>query len=744
VCGIAGILRITTPLPGQVDASQAAASPPAIPARWLARLHEGIAHRGPDASGTFFDSASRVDRSGQTQHVQVALTHARLSIIDHEGGAQPMVRSAHQQASDRLALVFNGCIYNHRELRDRLTRAGARFTTDHSDTEAIMHAYVAHGPALADHLDGMFALAIWDGPRAQLLVARDRAREKPLFFARLELEHRGLRTELAWFASTARAVIELGRLLRAELTGTRDSNTPSPGTPGAGALRVPVVPLARWLRFGADDQALSPVDGHTGPLVESWPVRGVLASIEAPAASFPGPSPLPVRSSPLTAAEVDELLAASVRQRLDADVPLGCLLSGGLDSGLVASHAQRALGALGSGPLKTFTVRVPGAGFDESQIAAHVARHLSAQHHTLECQPTAAADLVALIHQLGQPLGDSSLLPTYWVCRAVRAHVKVALTGDGGDELFGGYDRHVAALMLGPGAGLRGSIARALIGALEPALIADLRGLVGRSGRLAKALDRLDRLHAGVAQGYDELRAQTPMTILRQLLPALALASSTDPSLRGAGIELDPAAADPLAHDFDHYMGPDVLCKTDTASMAQGVGLELRAPMLASALVFTARAMPLGVLMPPRRTLWGPVPSRKGLLRQVASGHLPADVLSLPKRGFSVPIGAWFRDDFGGLGTLLRDRLLGPEPFGPDGLGLAPLISTRAVVGLVDEHLGTGRAGRRLPTRDHGQRLFGLLSLSIWAQSLARPYAGLLGNGSETQAHAPRVPMDSP
>jgi asparagine synthase (glutamine-hydrolysing) len=360
---------------------------------------------------------------------------------------------------------------------------------------------------------------------------------------------------------------------------------------------------------------------------------------------------------------------------------VGCFLSGGVDSGLIAAHAQAALREAGA-RLRTFTVRMPGAdalgGHDESPIAALTAAHLGTEHRVLECQASAAEDVVALIEQLGHPLGDSSLLPATWLSRAVRREVGVALSGDGGDELFGGYERHVAARWMEWGGA---ALAETL--AAVPAEVA--AALLARRGT-AKVGERLGRLRAAAQLGSAELRAVFNPEQAAALL-----------GRRASGATV---CGDALTDDFVHGLSEDLLVKADTASMS--VALEVRAPLLGRDLVGRCLGEPLGSLMPFGR--------RKGLLRAVAARHLPAAVLAQPKRGFGVPVGRWFREDFGGLRTLLRDLLHSSEPFGPAWLGLG--LDVRAARRLADEHL-EGRA-------EHGQRVYVLLVLMVWARWAAR------------------------
>ncbi|HYE02598.1 MAG TPA: asparagine synthase C-terminal domain-containing protein, partial [Phycisphaerales bacterium] len=288
---------------------------------------------------------------------------------------------------------------------------------------------------------------------------------------------------------------------------------------------------------------------------------------------------------------------------------------------------------------------------------------------------------VRLIGQMRVPFGDSSLLPSYWVSRAAHGAVGVALGGDGGDELFGGYDRYRAAGL----AALRAPGARFVAGLLE-------RG--ARPGSRRARAARL--LHAGAGDGYPDLVSVFPGHELARLFPAARPAPPT-----GAR----PASADEaIAWDVRWYLPHDLLRKTDSASMA--CPIEVRSPFLDSNLAGLALRARLESLMPGGE--------RKGLLRAVARRHLPAALADRPKRGFAIPVGRWLREDFGGLGTLLRDRLASTEPFGPPALGIDP--DRRRVQALVREHMGG--------VRDHAQRLYLLLVLSLWAERMGRVLAG--------------------
>ncbi len=671
MCGIAGIVRIHPP---------GACLPPhdaAIPEHWLDLLDDAIRRRGPDGHGRFRDRAAGPD--GST--VDVALIHRRLTILDPAGGHQPMgflvtpglsppdgdayarTRAASLPpcprcvalGAARLAIVFNGCIYNHRALRDSLSDAGHTFSTDHSDTEALVHGWTEHGPDVFARLDAMHAVAVWDSARASLTLARDLAGEKPLYHAQGP-------GGLFVFASSVPAVLAV---LRAAAP-----DDPHAADPDA---------LEYWIRHGS---APSP------------PLRAVRALAPAEILTWPAPDarpPAPRRQAradappagPLTSEVAHRLLMESVAARVESDVPLGCFLSGGIDSGLVAAFAHAALSPTGR-RLRTLTLRVPGARFDESPAAELTAAHLGTDHLTLDCAPTAADDLVDLVETLGLPLGDSSILPTYWLCRAARAHVTVALAGDGGDEVFAGYDRHRAW-----------RLAR-----WQLALASPLSWLPPTRGGHRDRLDRLHRLAvAARSRSYRELTSIFQTPDLARLLGSAAPPGEC------------PPGDDPRRDDLGHYLPCDLLTKTDAASMH--VALEVRLPMLDARLIAAADRTPI-------ETLLGD-PGPKGLLRAVARRYLPAAVVDRPKQGFAIPIGDWFRTDFGGLRTLLHEHLGREDAFGPTGLGVGPMIRAAHVRRLLREHDAAGpRSLWPWKGRDHGQRLFGLLSLSIWCRWLAR------------------------
>lgn len=689
------------------EQARALATPPtqAIPERWLDVLDEAVRHRGPDGQGRFRDRAVRADGCV----VDVALVHRRLSILDHAGGMQPMVsvgkgrgvitgakrwigapglglyeRDAAElgawepvvaqmrggDARDMVAVVFNGCIYNHRELRAELQRAGHVFRTDHSDTEVLIHGAREWGDGLFAKLDGMFTSAIWDAHAGELLVMRDRFGEKPLYV----LEQPGSRSvdgsEFVAFCSSAAGLIRLESAVAPEVWGASEKN----GSDSA---------LAAWLGFGWSR------GGIPGTHVRTMPNRWVIAygrKVSGRETGVIETGDWGADARPFHNAEdVEQELRGAVGTRLESDVPLGCFLSGGVDSSLVARFARDHLGRL-----ETFTVRMPEPRMDESGFAARAAKIIGSNHTAVDVHPNPAEDLRALIHEVGVPFGDSSLLPAMWVSRAARGLVKVALSGDGGDELFFGYERQAAWYRLRAIGSARH--AAMMLRSAKPFLPARfVRSEKWR--RLMTALSLNDYRELVMIFQTPELRAICGPITSELEQPWM--------DTRRVG---DGAALPWNAFDAECYLPGDLMMKSDMASMHSA--LEVRSPMLARC--FSQRAMATSI----RRRL--PLGQRKGLLREVARKHLPSDLVDRKKMGFAIPVGEWFRSDFGGMRTLLLDHLQAPEPFGPSSLGID--LDAQAIRVMLDEHLGTVKSG--LITRDHSQRLYMLLVLSIWAKWL--------------------------
>ncbi len=678
MCGIAGVIKIHDPKDGPPP-------PPleAIPEAWLDILDDSIKHRGPDGQGRFRDRAVREDGTV----VDVALVHRRLSIIDHEGGHQPMVHDGERLRPDLtyqpgeppvvasevepdkplVAVVFNGCIYNHRELRKELEGQGCVFETDHSDTEVLVHGWRVWGLRQVHELDGMYTVITWDRATGQLSWGRDLAGEKPLYQGALPSKARILVSCIPSLAEHGHVEIYLPGFEAWIQTGTEF---------------IPPLPA-----FGVDprESCICPEFPRQGaeprdPKYAKSLIRSARLRHRLPERGQSGGRDL---RSP---ERLDELVERAINTRLEADVPLGVFLSGGIDSAIIAAITHR-----NRPDVKAFTMRMPDPRFDESNAATETAKHIGIEHHILDCDPHPAQDLVMLIEQLGLPFGDSSLLPTYWVSKAAREHVKVALSGDGGDELFGGYRRHTIAPMLNKWHRLL---------RMFPTSLLDQRQPGSRSTYLARLVT------AARFGGYHDLLAIFPTPDLRQLIPSI----EGDPT----GYDRFYRVNDPLREDFTHYLPDDLLRKTDTASMA--VGLEVRVPFLAKELVEAALRTPLDILMPHGQ--------RKGLLKQVARRYLPDHIVDRPKQGFAIPIGEWFRSDYGGMRQLLYDHLHSTDPF--PGLAEAGVeLNMKFVERMLREHDAAGEKSiNPWHGRDHSQRLYMLLVLSIWAKWLQRVRKG--------------------
>ncbi len=661
MCGIGGILRTD----GQP-----------IPEEWLDAIDACIAYRGPDGCGRFRDRASFVDQQGKQHVIEVALVHRRLSIIDHAGGSQPMVSEQGRHAGEGLvAVVFNGSIYNHRELRAELERNGHTFVTDHSDTEVLIHGWREWGEQLPDHLNGMYAFAIWDRTRAMVFLSRDRFGEKPLYYRHIEFIAASsmLYAPVAAFSSDYAALASL----------------PLSEPAHSGSCRMQW--LVPYLLLGYSRDIIPGPDCVDVRMIAPGDSRSIAPIDISNRAIQPGGT---IEKPKEHTGDLESLLETSVASRLEADVPLGCFLSGGIDSSLLAYFAIK-----NKPDLMTFSVRMPDPRYDESSIAETVAELIGAKHHTLAVSMNPAEDLVYLINRLGQPFGDSSILPTYWVCKAAREHVKVALAGDGGDELFLGYERYAAAPFLAANHRLLACIPNAPLHRAHP------------KSRIAKLARLIDMARDFPRIGLVAMETMFTLKQLQELQPTIAAprwqcSTAHDHALMQSLADLSSAyasdsgvsnnAALELRHfDLAEYLPNDLLRKVDTASMA--CGLEVRCPFLDRDLAQAALLMPIEQLMPGGQ--------RKGLLRNIARKYLPREIVDRPKMGFAIPIGEWFRTDYGGMKTLLLDHFNSAEPFGPIQL------NRKAVQRFVDEHM----AGKR----DHGQRLFSLLTLSIWGRQVA-------------------------
>ncbi len=644
MCGIAGIVRFDDQ---------------PIPRDRLGAMLAHLKHRGPDGDGI-------------SEHGRCALVHARLSIIDLLSGQQPMhlppsgSMDAEPHAIPRrgsagaLHLVFNGEIYNHKELRRKLVKRGHVFASTNSDTEVLLFGYRQWGENLPKHLHGMFAFVIWDEEHRRVFMARDRTGKKPLFM---------------------RYAHDKKEITFASLVGTLTAGL----GPGERAT-VNRAALLNYLRLGYTFGE-SMVDGvHELPAAHFMQIEH---TGDVQVRRYWRPPPISKHSTALGAVDaLDEVLTEAVVKRLEADVPLGCFLSGGIDSSIIAAIGQRRLNELGAGRLRTYSVAMPDVLYDETIYAQQVADHIGAEHTVLQCEVgDAMNDLRRMMAVTGEPTADSSLLPTHWLCKTARPHCKAALSGDGGDELFGGYDRYRAMRLLAAHRGwLRFIPAGIFRGRGRWQQPTSKRHRLGRLLDAAQAGPRPEQQYQSMIHLFTDADIQT-------LAPGLI--AEAQPRDHGPALP-DWPRWDDLAHaamrwDFQHYLPFELLRKVDRAAMS--VALEVRCPMLDTQVCDLAGHLPTRVLMP------GGKP--KALLRQVGTRYLPASICRRPKRGFAVPMGDWLRER-------LRDDLHGHLFSGQlDNLGIDPAVCRR----LFDEHI-TQRA-------DHTHRLFSLLQLSLWAEWLA-------------------------
>ena len=564
--------------------------------------------RGPDASALWRDA-------------HAVIGHTRLAIIDLEGGAQPM-------ASDdaRQVIAYNGEIYNFMALRRELEARGHRFAS-RSDTEVLLRGYAEWGRELVGRLDGIFAFAIWDARARRLFAARDRLGVKPLFYS----THKGLAlaSTLAPFLSMPGFPREL------DFEAIRDYLAFQTAlAPHSFLKAVRQLPPAHWLEWS--ENALR--------IEQYWSIP---APVETAAAS--------------SLEELDAILAQAVKAQLVSDVPLGAFLSGGIDSSLIVHYMAQA----GAKPLLTFSVRFAEEAYDESQAALAVARHYGTEHHVLDAPSIGPDDLRRALGALDQPLADPAYVPTFELARLTRRHVAVALSGDGGDELFGGYERFMSTQAAFPDS-LNKRVLRSLLkaGAVPGALLR--RSLAGEDMLLYQRAEvgpwPVSRKSLGRYLTAPALAAARPEGTL-ELWRSLT---------RAFGKEVDSAAL--MRADLWTYLSENCLAKVDRASMAHG--LEVRVPLLGNPVADFALAQPAARHLQPER---------KALLRALARQKLPEAVWARPKHGFSVPL----RENFNGPWRELCEDLIARIET------IAPFLNAAAVRALW-QGARTGRSSRRL------------------------------------------------
>jgi asparagine synthase (glutamine-hydrolysing) len=600
------------------------------------RMAATLVHRGPDEAGSFLSADGRC-----------AIGFHRLAVIDPAGSHQPMT-----SPDGRFTVAFNGEIYNFRRLRAQLETLGDRFATA-GDTEVLLHLYRRSGPDMLQQLDGMFALAMYDRDRGTLLLARDRLGQKPLWIARLPGR--------LLFASQARALLvhpQIPRQLSPQnLTFYLTFGyTPAPQSLIAGLTKLPP---ARYML----------VDGPDAAFTAYWQPE----LIELP----------PRRESVLEL--VRQQVSQCVADHMVSDVPLGALLSGGIDSAIVVALMCRHTGAAGG--VRTFTAGFSASTYDERPLARRVAGHLGTDHAEILVEPAPERMLDRLVDLYDEPFADSSALPTLLICEAARRHVTVALAGDGGDEVFAGYDRYRALHIAQTISPLQYGAIRLAGAVIGPFALLSERSRLRRMRRFAESLT-----HPFAVQYFMHRRLFGPDDLLKLLSPDFTKDHDVEqPAEWFFELYEQPDCDDEVLraqrHDMLAYLGDDLLVKTDIASMS--CSLELRAPLL------DHRLCQIGLSLPRRLKLdWH---RGKLALRHAFADLLPPEVFRQPKRGFAIPLAGWLRGALRDalLQSVLDQRFLGSGFFDP-----------AAVRVLVQEHLA-GRA-------DHSHRLWALLVLARW------------------------------
>jgi asparagine synthase (glutamine-hydrolysing) len=609
----------------------------------LEEMNDTLLHRGPDSGGTHVEG-------------NVGIAARRLSIIDLETGDQPL-----SNEDGSVTVVQNGEIYNFHELRDRLRSQGHTFRTK-GDTEVHAHLYEELGPGFAAELRGMFAVAIWDARRRRLVLARDRFGIKPLYY-----RHTG---DSLSFASELKALLPQPDFSREIDPDALDAYLAFSFVPSPLSIfrEVRKLPPGCTLVWDADSGAEITIERYARP-------RPVPAAEVRKA------------SEDELAEELLERLRDSVRAHLIADVPVGVLLSGGIDSCTLAALASEV-----ASPVRTFTIGFDERGFDERSLARLVADRYGTDHHELVLRPDAVELLPALSSAFDEPFADSSAIPTYLVSELARRHVKVALSGEGGDEFFGGYNYyagHGLARLLAPVAGL----ARPLVERL-PASTGKASSFDWKAKRFVRSarLGTVERHYAWKSAFTPEERREIVREDRRPTSDPIELLHESFAHTEGATDEL----ARVMGVDLGVFLVDDMLVKTDRASMAHS--LEARVPLLDPVVAELALALPTRMKV---RGL-----AKKRLLRKAVAPLLPDEILSGEKRGFSPPMGTWLQNELQPLArealsaeTLKRQGFFEPVPVGR----------------LLDDHVA-GRA-------DNSRKIWALLTFSLWFDRYAEGVA---------------------
>lgn len=601
-----------------------------------ASMRDVLTHRGPDEAGLHLDA-------------RAALAHRRLSIVDLGNGQQPMANE-----DGAIWVTFNGEIYNHEELRPRLEARGHRYRT-HSDTETILHAYEEWGDDCVQQFRGMFAFAIWDSRRQRLLLVRDRLGVKPLYYQATD--------DGVVFGSEIKALLQHPDVTRQWDPEAIDAFL---------AFQYVPSPLSIYRHIKKLPAAhLMVVERGRSTLRRYW--------------TLPFTGDVHTEPEPVLLDRLDELVTESVGLRLMGDVPLGAFLSGGIDSSIVVA----AMAQLNPGRVITTSVGFAEQAFNELEHARVVAAHLGTEQHEQIVTPDIAELLPTLAWHFDEPFADSSMVPTYYVSAAARRHVTVALSGDGGDELWAGYSRHRVEQWEGRVRGWLGPVGSRLAGAAARLLPLDMKGT--RSLRhlgLAEA-DACARKHA-----YSFFEDADRDALLTPDFRAEVAASDPFRGFRQAYEECpSPDALDRALYvDANTYLIDDIMTKVDRTSMA--VSLEAREPLLDHRLLEFAARVPASLKIRGRQG--------KYLLRRLLERRVPQAIVNRKKQGFEAPIGEWLK---GPLSPLVH------ELFFDGRMQQRGIFRAPAVERLWHEH--------RTGARDHRHRLWSLVMLELWFRQCA-------------------------
>lgn len=648
MCGIAGLLR-----PGGGDESKLTG--------YATRMTDMLRSRGPDAGGVWANS-----RAG------VALGHRRLSILElSDAGAQPM-----RTECGRFTVTFNGEIYNHLDIRKELEFVGAAPNWHgHSDTETLLYAIRQWGVSGAlNRFVGMFAFAIWDDANRELTLCRDRFGEKPLFYGWIgrdlvfASELKALAAHPAWSPTLDRSALT---------SFMRYCYVPAPQTVWDSVRKLP---SGSCVTFSANVD----LQGMPEP-VAWWSHKAIVTAIANSR----------IQDDEAAVGELERLLLQAVQRQRLSDVPLGAFLSGGVDSSTVVALMQNS----GSQPVRTFTIGFSEGEFDEASDARRVAEHLGTSHTELYVDAQTAMNVIPKLPRMyDEPFADSSQIPTHLVASLARQHVTVALSGDAGDELFGGYNRHVWGTRLNARLSGLSQPVRRLLGAALSAIAPEpantvaqlLEPILPKSLQTRRAGDQVAKIARIVgAASLDDLYrllCSIDSTPSDSVIAGNEAVSWADREMKTIGSPLDPLDRMMLADSLS-YLTDDILHKVDRAAMS--VSLETRVPFLDKDVVEFAARVPPSMKIRNGRGKW--------LVRQVLYKHVPATLIDRPKTGFSIPLDQWLR---GPLKSWASD-LLAPERLRRQGLFNA---------GRVELMLGEHMSGRR----NYGYWLWNVLMAQAW------------------------------